>query len=249
MNSNSPVPETAHDAPGSSAAPSTHPSVASDHLRRFMHEGLRDLPHESIVLAIGCEEAFLTPQLTEYSSDVTVLDTSGTQIAQLARRFPEIAFLRHNPANPLPFAHDTFDAIWCCDYLDRVFDPARALHETYRVLKAGGRLLVTVPDHGRMHTMLATLLSWESPLAPDNPRIRHFTRPSLVRLAREVGFGDVHATSGGAARRSARPPAPRTLMLHARKDLAAAQVRARSGDAADALLDDEIASALGARAA
>ena len=47
--------------------------VAPGHLRRFMHESLADLPRASTVLAIGCEEAFLAPQLADYSADVTVL--------------------------------------------------------------------------------------------------------------------------------------------------------------------------------
>ena len=223
--------------------------VAPGHLRRFMHESLADLPRASTVLAIGCEEAFLAPQLADYSADVTVLDTSGTQIAQLARRFPEISFLRHNPANPLPFAHGTFDAIWCCEYLDRVFDPARALHEMYRVLKPGGRLLVTVPDHGRVRTMLIALFNWEGHFAPENPRIRHFTRQTLVKLAREVGFSDIEVARSGAVRRIAGQLVPRTLLLRAKKDLAAALVRRRVRARAEEGAAEEIAAALAARAA
>ena len=218
-------------------------------LRRFMHENLRDLPRGSAVLAIGCEEAFLAPQLTDYAADVTVLDTSGAQLAQLARRFPEISFQRHNPANPLPFAHDTFDAIWCCDYLDRVFDPARALHEMYRVLKPGGRVLVTVPDHGRVRHVLSALWHWEERLAPENPRIRHFTRAMLVQLAREAGFGEIEAMTAGAGRRGAGQRAARTLLLRARKDLATALVRRRARAEAVELVEEEIAAALGAQAA
>lgn len=55
-------------------------------LRHWMHDGLRPLAPDAAVLAVGCEQAFLAPQLAEYSADVTVLDTSGAQIGQFSRR-------------------------------------------------------------------------------------------------------------------------------------------------------------------
>src|SRR5581483_5808705 len=159
-----------------------------DHCRQWLHDALCDLPEGAVILALGCEEAFLAPHLLEYASDVTVLDTSGGQIAQLARRFPEISFLPHQPHAPLPFAHDTFDAIWCCDILDRVFDPAAALRDMNRVLAPGGRLLATVPDAGAMRAALQAMRPQDEASA-NIPRIRSFTRRALARLVREAGFG------------------------------------------------------------
>ncbi len=186
--------------------------------RRCMHEGLREIKPDSTVLALGCEQAFLAAQLSEYSSDVTVLDTSAVQIAQLARRFPEISFLQHHVAQPLPFPRDTFDVVWCCEFLDRVFDPAAALREVNRVLKPGGRFLATVPDHGRMRSVLIALFRWEQHFSPANPRIRHFTRTSLERLTREAGLADVRIAKRGAVRRLAGRLVPQTLWLSARKE-------------------------------
>lgn len=210
-------------APGdrSVSALSSRPAGQTDHLRAWMHAGLHDLPHDSTILALGCDEVFLAPQLTEYSSDVTVLDTPGGQLTQVARRFPEIAFLRHNPAHPLPFAHDTFDAIWCCEFLDRIFDPTAALAEMHRVLNPGGRLLVTVPDHGTLRTVLIALFKWEEHFAPTNPRIRHFTRGMLAKLARRAGFEHVRTKTGGSVRRIAGSLVPRSILLDARKGPAA----------------------------
>jgi ubiquinone/menaquinone biosynthesis C-methylase UbiE len=192
-------------------------AVQTDYLRAWMHQGLHDLPHDSSVLALGCEEVFLAPHLAEYSAEVTVLDTSGGQLAQLARRFPEISFLQHNPSRPLPFGHDSFDAIWCCEYLDRVFDPAAVLEEMHRVLTPGGRLMITVPDHGTVRNVLIALFNWDEHFAPTNPRIRHFTRGTLGKLVRESGFEQIRTTTGGSVRRIAGGLVPRTLLLQARK--------------------------------
>jgi SAM-dependent methyltransferase len=190
-----------------------------------MHAGLTGLPPDAPVLAVGCEQAFLVAHLAEYSTDLTLLDTDAAQIAQLAPRFPEVAFLPHDLARPLPFARDTFAAVWCCEFLDRVFDPAAALRELHRVLAPGGRLLATVPDHGAMRNVLIALFRWDHHFAPTNPRIRHFTRRTLAPLARAAGFADLQLATGGAVRRIAGQLIPRTLLLRGRKEPGFAAVR------------------------
>ena len=214
------------------APPAVAAPPPNEHLRQWMHEGLRELPPDSAILAVGCEEALLTPALAEYSADVTVLDTSGAQMGLLARRFPEISFLQHEPANPLPFAHDTFDAIWCCEFLDRTFAPAAVLREMHRVLAPGGRLLVTVPDHGAVRNVLIALFKWDEHFSPSNPRIRYFTKHTLAKLTRQAGFTGIRTATGGAVRRIAGELVPRSLMLRAKKGPAAQLVPDRMPAAA-----------------
>jgi SAM-dependent methyltransferase len=191
-----------------------------------MHAGLRDLPHASAILALGCEEAFMAPHLTEYAAAVTVLDTSGSQLGQLARRFPEISFLQYDPASRLPFADGTFDAVWCCQLLDRVFDPAAVLRELHRVLAPGGRLLVTVPRQGTVRQVLRVLFGREAAALPNHPHVRDFTPRSLATLARAAGFLGVHVKSAGGGRvLGAREP--RRLLLKAKKHPVLTQMKAR----------------------
>jgi len=185
-----------------------------------MHRALGYLPHESSVLALGCDQAFLSAQLAEYAANVMVLDTSAAQIAMLSPRFPEISFRQYHPAGPLPFANDSVDAIWCCDFLDRVFNPITALSELHRVLRPGGKLCVTVPDHGRPRNPFATVVRCEQAVAAANPRIRHFTRAMLQRVATVAGFRGITVALGTRSRR-ATGILPRTLLLSARKPVLA----------------------------
>jgi SAM-dependent methyltransferase len=48
-------------------------------------------------------------------------------------------------ANPLPFRADSFDSILCTSVLEHVDSAEAAVAEIARVLKPGGRLLITVP--------------------------------------------------------------------------------------------------------
>ena len=187
-------------------------------VRSWMHQALFDLPHECSILSLGSEQAYLAPYLAEYSANVAVLDTSAEQVAQMASRHRGVAFMQHLAGAPLPFRHERFDAVWCCDYLDRVFEPTSALREIHRVLVPAGRLIVTVPDHGRLRAVLIALFNWDGHFALSNPRIRYFTRTSLAKLVREVGFGEISTGRGGAVRRIAGRLVPRTLLLRARKD-------------------------------
>jgi SAM-dependent methyltransferase len=193
------------------------PADDSAHLREWMEQGMKGLARDSAVLAVGCEQAFLAPQLAQYSADVTVLDTCGGQIAQLARRFPEISFVQHQLAHRLPFGHESFDAVWCCEFLDRVFDPAAALLELGRVLTPGGQLLLTVPNHGTVHSLFGVFFGDEEPAATAHPRLRHFTRTSLAVLAQDAGWAEIEVCTGGATRGPAGQLFRRSLLLSAKK--------------------------------
>jgi SAM-dependent methyltransferase len=48
-------------------------------------------------------------------------------------------------ANALPFSDRSFDTVMCTSVLEHVEEPERAVEEMARVLKPGGRLLITVP--------------------------------------------------------------------------------------------------------
>jgi len=46
----------------------------------------------------------------------------------------------------LPFQNEYFDAVVCSEVLEHLYDPGQALQEIARVLKHGGRAIITVPN-------------------------------------------------------------------------------------------------------
>lgn len=47
----------------------------------------------------------------------------------------------------LPFHHDSFDLVVSCETVEHLPDPARAVRELSRVLRHGGRLVLTTPNY------------------------------------------------------------------------------------------------------
>lgn len=88
----------------------------------------------------------------------------------------------------LSFAGESFDLVIRSDTLEHVADPARGLLETLRVLRPGGRHIITVPirpDLAKSHprTGLADVHHGRPP-----GLLRHFRRPTADMLVR-TDFG------------------------------------------------------------
>ena len=81
-----------------------------------------------------------------FDGAVTALDLSARMLAEGRRECAGWAERVHwvfSPADALPFASDTFDAVACLEALEFLPDARAALAEWVRVLRPGGVLVVT----------------------------------------------------------------------------------------------------------
>lgn len=46
----------------------------------------------------------------------------------------------------LPFANNSFDLIWCSEVIEHLIDPVKTVKEFDRVLKPGGKMILTTPN-------------------------------------------------------------------------------------------------------
>ena len=124
------------------------------------------------------------------------VDAIGTEIAEAAlerarRNVPGGDFRLVESDGSLPLGHGEVDLVWCSEVLEHVPDTVALLTEARRVLARGGRLLVTVPDHGRLRRTLIALLRYERHYDPLGQHVRFYTRRSLARALHATGFADV----------------------------------------------------------
>jgi hypothetical protein len=91
-------------------------------------------------------------------------------------------------------------------------DTAGLLSEVRRVLRTGGRALVTTPSHDLPRRVVIALARFEAHCDPLGQHVRFYSRRSLARVLESFAFEAVHVTSIGG------PPGLReTLVARARK--------------------------------
>lgn len=100
------------------------------------------------VLDVGCGNGSALTRLLAYPGDrVLGIDTHAPSIEYASREFgSEGLSFRLSDCETLPEAAQRFDAIVCADVLEHLPDPGAALRCVERLLRPGGRLLVTVPN-------------------------------------------------------------------------------------------------------
>jgi demethylmenaquinone methyltransferase/2-methoxy-6-polyprenyl-1,4-benzoquinol methylase len=101
------------------------------------------------VLDVGCGTGFGTEGLLQYTDDVHGLDQSVHQMEKAFEKFgrtDRVNFYRGD-AERLPFAADSFDAIWSSGSIEYWPNPVDALAEFRRVVEPGGSVLVVGPNY------------------------------------------------------------------------------------------------------
>jgi len=94
------------------------------------------------VLDVACGTGTSTAALAKRGARVVGVDFSAGMIAEARRRHPDLEFVEGD-AQALPFGADEFDSVTVSFGLRNFADPHAALAEMYRVLKPGGRIVVT----------------------------------------------------------------------------------------------------------
>lgn len=95
------------------------------------------------ILDVGCGLGTYMKKLRTFSNDVYGVDIDPEKVAQ-AQQHLEHVYLA--PAEELPFPDSYFDVVLLHEVLEHVADDRQAVREAYRVAKAGGRLVIFVPN-------------------------------------------------------------------------------------------------------
>lgn len=95
------------------------------------------------VLDVGAGTGRLAVELAKFpGTEVTALDVSDKMLERLKKKNPAITCIVGD-AEALPFVSGSFDMVIATFLIVHLKNPARFFDEAYRVLKDGGRLVVT----------------------------------------------------------------------------------------------------------
>jgi methionine biosynthesis protein MetW len=159
----------------------------------------RNVRASDMCIDIGCGSGFTSGLwLARNTAAYTGVDVSATAVEKAGRL--GLAAQLIDDASDLPFEDSSFDLAVCIEVLEHLFQPEQAAHEMRRILRPGGRLIVTVPNvaHWRRRADLVLLGRWHpggdelSVKEPwRDPHIRFFTVRALERMLCRAGFSDV----------------------------------------------------------
>lgn len=157
------------------------------------------------LLDVGAGEGYLVSVLGEALrrqgvEPGTVL--SACDVLPEVFKYQPVRCDRLSPSGPLPYSTGRFDIVTCIETIEHVEDQFRLAREFFRVLKPGGRVLVTTPNLLNINSRLRNLHSGFGllfdilPLGlQDSFRISGHINPVnyyyLAYLFRRAGFRDV----------------------------------------------------------
>jgi SAM-dependent methyltransferase len=149
------------------------------------------------VLDLGCGAGRFVVALRDAGADPVGVEIAEAALERARRNAPGADLRLVAPDGSLPLEHGSVDLVWCSEVLEHVGDTAHLLLEVRRVVRPGGRLLVTVPFHGRLQGALIALTRFEAHFDPLGEHLRFYTRRSLAATLRHTGFDSVRVRPWG----------------------------------------------------
>src|ERR1700684_3148904 len=160
-------------------------------------------------LDLGCGEGHFAAALAREGVEVVAVDVAEEPLRRARGRHPGLDLRLVAPEAPLPLDGSSFDIGWAGETIEHVADVQRWLSEVRRVLRSGGVLLLSTPDHGPLWRLRLGLSrrAFEAHFDPRADHLRFYTRRVLVALLADFGFEDVAVAAAGGA-----PGARRVLL-------------------------------------
>jgi SAM-dependent methyltransferase len=149
------------------------------------------------VLDLGCGAGRFVAALRDAGADAVGVELAAAALDRARANAPDADLRLVEPDGSLPLEHGSVDLVWCSEVLEHVADTEHVLLEVRRVLRPGGRLLVTVPFHGRVKAALIGLLRFDQHFDPLGQHLRFYTRSSLRTTLDRSGFDDVRVRPWG----------------------------------------------------
>lgn len=154
----------------------------------------RFIPMTNVTLVdVGCGNGLIGKEIVAINPKATYigLDVSAEALKMARKHLPQARLRQIEDGGPLPLADASIDFVFSSEVLEHVYDTENAFREMARILKPGGRALLTVPYHGLLKNVLIALFAFDRHYDPIGAHVRFFTKRTLRRELIKVGVRPV----------------------------------------------------------
>lgn len=144
-------------------------------LRALLRSSIESDRVPPLILDAGCGTGVAEDALSDLGS-VVGIDIAPKALAGRSPTCPESLCVAS--VNAAPFPDETFDLVVALDILEHIEDDGSVLRELYRICRAGGRLMITVPAYQWLHSAHDEALG----------HCRRYSARRIRRLLRDAGF-------------------------------------------------------------
>jgi 2-polyprenyl-3-methyl-5-hydroxy-6-metoxy-1,4-benzoquinol methylase len=156
------------------------------------------------VLDLGCGEGAFASALAAAGASVLAADLAAEPLRRARAAHPDLESLLLEEEARWSIPDSAFDVVWAGEVIEHVADTAGWLSELRRVLRSGGRLLLSTPSLGPAQLLGAAVSrrAFAARFDPRSDHLRYYSRATLAALISDFGFERVDVRAPG--RRGAR---------------------------------------------
>jgi 2-polyprenyl-3-methyl-5-hydroxy-6-metoxy-1,4-benzoquinol methylase len=146
------------------------------------------LPAKGRLLDVSCGAGELVKLAARNGLRAGGIDISETVMQATKRHLEYDGFIAVSAGEALPFAAGSFDFVTCIGSLEHFADPAQGVREMTRVLRAGGKAFVLVPNTFSLMTNIWVAFRTGQTSVDSQPIQRYGARQDWIRLLETNGL-------------------------------------------------------------
>ncbi|WP_230739730.1 class I SAM-dependent methyltransferase [Methanooceanicella nereidis] len=160
--------------------------------RMYMFNKMLELEEPGNVIELGCGTGFFTRAIAKNAGHVVATDISDDMLERAKENLWDLKNVefRKMDCENIPFPDNTFDTVLMANILQIVHDPKKALHESYRILRPGGALIILFYTHYGL-SVFEKFQFWTKMIKKFKgkpPYQRMLDPEEVLKMAEEAGF-------------------------------------------------------------